>query len=87
MSPAKQDTDKKINCNFCSNKYAHKGSLTTHIKSKHKEDTETLKIYDMTKAIVEEVCNDVMTIRSNSFFSHFEYFCWLTYKEWLNKTD
>ena len=62
MFPAKQDTDKKINCNFCSNKYAHKGSLTTHIKSKHKEDTETLKIYDMTKAIVEDVCNDVMTI-------------------------
>ena len=62
MSPAKQDTDKKINCNFCPNKYAHKGSLTTHIKSKHKEDTDTLKIYDMTKAIVEDVCNDVMTI-------------------------
>ena len=62
MSPAKQNTENKFSCNFCPNKYAYKGSLTAHMKSKHKENTEAIKLYDMTKSIVEDVCNDAMTV-------------------------
>ena len=29
----------------------------------------------------------ILTIRSNSFFSILNIFFWLTYEEWLNKTD
>ena len=62
MSHAKQKIENIFNFNLCPNKYVHKGSLTTHIKGKHLESIEKLKIYDMTKSIVEDVCNDSVTL-------------------------
>ena len=61
MPPAKQNTDMMFTCNYCSSKYAHKGSLNTHVKNKHKEEIEAKIINDMTKFIVEDVVNEVTT--------------------------
>ena len=57
MSPVKQNTDTAFACKYCSNVYAYKGSLNTHVKNKHKEKTQ----YEMTQSIVEDLINVVMT--------------------------
>ena len=61
MAPAKQITDALFTCNYCSCKYSHKGSLNTHLKNKHKEEIEAKVLTDMTKSIVEDVVNKVLT--------------------------
>ena len=61
MSPAKQNPDTVFDCNYCTKKYSLKGSLTNHVKNKHKEEIEAKNINDMTISIVEDVVNNVLT--------------------------
>ena len=61
MAPAKQNPDTMFTCNYCTCKYAHKGSLNNHVKNKHKEETEAKQNYDVTKSIVEDILSNVLT--------------------------